>query len=94
MNRFVNDVSAKLRAYVLYRTRNGRETATVATLESMAHVTRVYRVEGEHDLLAIIECADLQSLDATIAKTRRLAGIVNTLPLIASYRSLVSVYCR
>jgi len=72
----------QITAYLLFRTDVGYEQGIAEKLKSVANVTDVYLVYGEYDVLAEIRCDDLKSLDSTISTTKKIDGVVRTMPLI------------
>jgi DNA-binding Lrp family transcriptional regulator len=78
----MNAGADQITAYLLFGTDVGHEKETAERLKSVANVTDVYLVYGEYDVLAEIRCADLKSLDLTISTTKKIDGIVRTMPLI------------
>lgn len=71
-------------AYLLIGTQIGKENETAEKLRAVANVKDAHLVFGEYDILVEMECANLSTLDATIAATKKVDNVKRIMPLIAA----------
>ncbi len=73
-----------LKAFVLIETSTGTSPRLVSLLKATQEVQSVYRVTGPHDIIAIIEVADLEALGTWLAdKVHPLPGVQKTVTCVA-----------
>jgi len=74
-------------AYVLAKVQTGREGEIRKALATDECVKELNFVYGQYDLILKVEAAGIEELDMFIfERLRRLAGVQETMTLIAAYR--------
>lgn len=70
-------------AFVLIDVESGKVPDVVTELNKLSHVTEVYSIAGEHDILAKLKFADIKSLGNLIPKNiQKIAGVRRTVTLM------------
>ena len=70
-------------AFVLIDVESGKVPEVVDELNKLSQVTEIYSIAGEHDILAKLRFADVQSLGELIPKkVQKIAGIKHTVTLL------------
>lgn len=68
-----------VKAYILVDTASVRTTNILASLKSLSGVRSAEAVSGPHDIVVVVETADLQSLgDMVLTKIRTIEGVTKT----------------
>jgi len=73
-------------ACVLIRTSHGKFEEVVERIRQVKDVKRVFPVLGRYDVVADIECDDMQDLGEAVIRISRLAGVVFTETLVEVQR--------
>ncbi|MFQ5956917.1 MAG: Lrp/AsnC family transcriptional regulator [Candidatus Brocadiales bacterium] len=69
-----------VKAYILIDTSSVRTTNILASLKSISGVCSAEAVSGPHDIVVVVETADLQSLgDLVLTKIRTIEGVTRTI---------------
>lgn len=71
-----------LSACVLIRTTHGRFEDVVEFLSKLEGVKRIFPTLGRYDVVVDLEALDLKSLDSTVLKMGKFAGVVFTETLV------------
>ena len=71
-----------LSACVLIRTSHGRFEDVVDFLGQLEGVRRIFPVLGRYDVVVDMEASDLKTLDVTVLKMGKFAGVVFTETLV------------
>jgi uncharacterized protein with GYD domain len=71
-----------LNACVLIRTAHGKFEDVVNLLQQLKPVKRIFTTLGRYDVVADVEAANLQELDATILRMGNFVGVVFTETLV------------
>ena len=71
-----------LSACVLIRTSHGRFEDVVEFLQKLKGVRLIFPVLGRYDVVADLVASDLKTLDATVLRMNKFAGIVFTETLV------------
>jgi DNA-binding Lrp family transcriptional regulator len=80
--RFTIDYSKELKAIVMVSVAVGTPTTKVANLIRNLGIKSVYEVSGQHDIVCFIESDEIENINDTIEKIRKITDIVDTNTLI------------
>ncbi len=73
-----------LKAFVLIETATGASPGVVSLLEASQEVRSAHRVTGPHDIIVIVEVADLEALGTWLEdKVHPLPGVQKTVTCVA-----------
>lgn len=73
-----------LNAFVMLNCDLGQRDATADQIRRLAGITRVYKLRGVYDILAIVESDSTEGLKNTVRKMRSLDSITSSLTLVSS----------
>ncbi len=74
-----------IRAFVLIDTAVGKSNEIMTALRGFEEVMSADRVTGPHDVIAVIESLDLETVgDVVTSRVQRLPGVVRTLTCLAT----------
>ena len=79
---FTIDYSKELKAIVMASVAVGTPTTKVANSIRMLGIKSVYEVSGQHDIVCFIESDEIENINDTIEKIRKITDIADTNTLI------------
>lgn len=80
--RFTIDYSKELKAIVMISVAVGTPTTKVANLIRNLGIKSIYEVSGQHDIVCFIESDEIENINDTIEKIRKITDIVDTNTLV------------
>lgn len=80
--RFTIDYSKELKAIVMISVAVGTPTTNVANLIRNLGIKSIYEVSGQHDIVCFIESDEIENINDTIEKIRKITDIVDTNTLV------------